>query len=128
MRVLVDSHTVLWATLDDDRLPPAVRSLISDGRTSVVLSVATTWELMVKTLAGRLRLPEAPELFIRGLIDDFDYEVLAVHQRHVDALPELPAIHGDPFDRMLVAQAIVEDLEIVTGDEAIARYPVRTIW
>ena len=51
-----------------------------------------------------------------------------MRQHHVDALPELPAIHGDPFDRMLVAQAIVEDLEIVTGDEAIRQYPVRTIW
>jgi PIN domain nuclease of toxin-antitoxin system len=128
VRVLVDSHTVLWATLDDDRLPPAVRSLVADVRTRVVVSVATTWELMVKALAGRLTLPDAPEAYFRGLIDDFDYDILPVHQRHVDALPELPDIHGDPFDRMLVAQAIVEDLEIVTGDEAIAAYPVRTIW
>jgi PIN domain nuclease of toxin-antitoxin system len=118
----------MWATLDDDRLPSGVRSLIADGRTRVVVSVATTWELMVKALAGRLRLPEPPEDFFRGLIDAFDYEVLPVEQRHVDALPELPDIHGDPFDRMLVAQAIVEGLEIVTGDAAIRAYPVRTIW
>lgn len=128
MRVLVDAHAVMWATLDDDRLPSGVRSLIADGRTRVVVSVATTWELMVKALAGRLRLPEPPEDFFRGLIDAFDYEVLPVEQRHVDALPELPDIHGDPFDRMLVAQAIVEGLEIVTGDAAIRAYPVRTIW
>jgi PIN domain nuclease of toxin-antitoxin system len=128
VRVLVDAHAVMWATLDDDRLPSGVRSLIADGRTRVVVSVATTWELMVKALAGRLRLPEPPEDFFRGLIDAFDYEVLPVEQRHVDALPELPDIHGDPFDRMLVAQAIVEGLEIVTGDAAIRAYPVRTIW
>ncbi|MGH2631696.1 MAG: type II toxin-antitoxin system VapC family toxin [Actinomycetota bacterium] len=128
MKVLADSHTVLWATLDDDRLPPAVRDLIGDVRTRIVVSVATTWELMVKTMAGRLRLPEPPADYFRGLIEDFDYEILPIHQRHVDALPELPTIHGDPFDRMLVAQAIVEELDIVTGDEAIARYPVRTIW
>ena len=128
MRVLVDSHAVLWATLDDDRLPPAVRGLIGDVRTRVVVSVATTWELMVKALAGRLRLPQPPEEYFRGLIEDFDYEILPIHQRHVDSLPELPDIHGDPFNRMLVAQAIVEDLEIVTGDEAIRQYPVRTIW
>lgn len=128
MRVLADAHAVLWVTLDDDRLPRQVRELIADVKTRVVVSTATTWELMVKTLAGRLRLPESPETFFRGLIDDFDYEILPVHQRHVDALPELPAIHRDPFDRMLVAQAIVEDLEIVTGDRAITQYPVRTIW
>jgi PIN domain nuclease of toxin-antitoxin system len=128
MRVLADAHTVLWATLDDDRLPVHVRELIGDVKTRVVVSTATTWELMVKALAGRLRLPESPETFFRGLIEDFDYEIMPVHQRHVDALPELPAIHRDPFDRMLVAQAIVEDLEIVTGDRAISQYPVRTIW
>lgn len=128
MRVLVDAHAIVWATLDDGRLPPAVRSLIADGRTRAVVSVATTWELMVKALAGRLHLPEPPDVFFRGLIEDFDYEVLPIEQRHVDALPELPAIHGDPFDRMLVAQAIVEDLDIVTGDQAITAYPVRTIW
>ena len=128
MRVLVDAHTVLWATAGDDRLPPSVLELIGDARTGLVLSVATTWELMIKALAGRLRLPEPPETYFRGLIDAFGYEVLPVRQHHVDALPELPAIHGDLFDRMLVAQAIVEDLEIVTGDEAIRQYPVRTIW
>jgi PIN domain nuclease of toxin-antitoxin system len=128
MRVLADAHTVLWATLDDDRLPGSVRELIGDVRNRVVVSTATTWELMVKALAGRLRLPESPGAFFQGLIDDFDYEILPVHQRHVDALPVLPEFHRDPFDRMLVAQAIVEDLEIVTGDRAIAQYPVRTIW
>lgn len=120
--MLVDSHAVLWATLDDDRLPPAVRGLIGDVRTRVVVSVVTTWELMVKALAGRLRLPEPPEEYFRGLIEDFDYEILPVHQRHVDALPELPDIHGDPFDRMLVAQALVEELVLVTHDQGLGRY------
>jgi PIN domain nuclease of toxin-antitoxin system len=93
-----------------------------------VLSVATTWELTLKCLVGRLRLPEPPSSYFDGLVRDFGYEVLPIHQRHVDALAELPAIHDDPFDRMLVAQALVEDLDLVTGDERLRRYPVRTIW
>lgn len=128
MRVLVDSHTVLWATLDDERLSAGARELIADARTRIVLSVATTWELTIKAMAGRLRLPEPPDVYFDGLVRDFGYEVLSVHQRHVDALPDLPGIHGDPFDRMLIAQALVEDLDLVTGDDRIRSYPIRTVW
>ncbi len=128
MRVLLDSHTIVWAELDDDRLPEAVRRLIDDPRTRLVLSVVTTWEITLKSLAGRLRLPEPPAPYFDGLIRDARFEVLPVEQRHVAALPELPAIHRDPFDRMLVAQAMVEDLDLVSGDERIRRYPIRTIW
>ena len=128
MRVLLDSHTILWATLADERLPEAIRALVEDRSNLVAVSVATTWELTMKALAGRLRLPEPPATYFDGLVRDFGYELLPVHQRHVAALPELPAIHADPFDRMLVAQALVEDLDLVTGDERIRRYPVRTIW
>lgn len=128
MRVLLDSHTILWATLADERLPLAIRALVEDRSNLVAVSVATTWELTMKALAGRLRLPEPPATYFDGLLRDFGYELLPVHQRHVAALPELPAIHADPFDRMLVAQALVEDLDLVTGDERIRRYPVRTIW
>lgn len=128
MRVLVDAPTFLWMAQDDDRLPPAVRALLLDGRTHASLSVATTWELSIKALKGRLRLPMSPPEYFEARRDALSLDLLPVHQRHVDALPELPEIHADPFDRMLVAQAIVEDLEIVTGDVAITRYPVRTIW
>ena len=128
MRALLDSHTILWAETDDDRLPPAVRRLIEDPRSRLVLSVATTWELTLKCLAGRLRLPEPPATYFDALIRDGRFEVLAVDERHVAALPDLPEIHQDPFDRMLIAQALVDDLDLVSGDEAIRRYPVRTIW
>jgi PIN domain nuclease of toxin-antitoxin system len=128
MRLLLDSHTVVWAATDDDRLPPNVRELIADRRNRVLVSVASTWELTLNALAGRLRLPESPAAYFDGLVRDFGLDLLAVQQGHVAALPELPEIHEDPFDRMLVAQALVEDLDLVTGDERIRRYPVRTIW
>jgi PIN domain nuclease of toxin-antitoxin system len=102
--------------------------MISDRRTRVVVSVATTWELTLKVLAGRLTLPAPPAEHFAEHVDELGYELLPVHQRHVAALPELPAFHDDPFDRMLVAQALVEDLDLVSGDERIRRYPVRTVW
>jgi PIN domain nuclease of toxin-antitoxin system len=128
VRVLLDSLAILWATLADDRLPPAVLDLVEDRSNVMVVSVATTWELTLKAMAGRLDLPEPADAYFDGLVRDFGYELLPVHQRHVAALPELPPVHADPFDRMLVAQALVEDLDVVTGDERIRRYPVRTIW
>jgi PIN domain nuclease of toxin-antitoxin system len=128
VRLLLDSHAVLWATLADDRLPPGIRDLVADPRNRIIMSVATTWELTIKAHAGKLRLPEPPAPYFDGLARDFGYQLLPIQQRHVDALSELPAIHDDPFDRMLVAQALVEDLELVTGDEWMRRYPVRTIW
>lgn len=128
MRVLLDSHTFLWAGTEDDRLPGPVRDLIADPRTRVVVSVATTWELTLKALAGRLTLPAPPAEHFAEHIDEFGYELLPVHQHHVAALQDLPGIHPDPFDRMLVAQALVEDLDLVSGDERIRRYPVRTLW
>lgn len=128
VRILLDSHTFLWAGTSDDRLPVAVRDLIADTRTRAIVSVATTWELTLKALAGRLRLPASPADHLAEHIEEFGYEILPIHQRHVAALQELPAIHDDPFDRMLVAQALVEDLELVTGDEQMRRYPVRVLW
>lgn len=128
MRVLLDAHSFLWMAGDDDRLPSAVRDLLLDPRTQASLSIATTWELTIKALKGKLRLPMSPPEYFEARRIALSLDFLPVYQRHVDALPELPEIHGDPFDRMLVAQALVEDLEIVTGDSAIARYPVRTIW
>ena len=110
MRLLLDAHALLWETTGDDRLPASVRLLLDDPRSRLVLSVATTWELTLKVLAGRLRLPEPPAAYFDGLIRDAPFEVLAIEQRHVNLLQELPEIHDDPFDRMLVAQALADDL------------------
>jgi len=128
VRVLLDSHAFLWAATDDDRLPRPVVELIEEPSTRVFVSVATTWELTLKVLAGKLRLPRPPAEHFAEHLERFRSELLPIHQRHVSALPELPAIHADPFDRMLVAQALVEDIDLVTGDARLQRYPVRTIW
>jgi PIN domain nuclease of toxin-antitoxin system len=93
-----------------------------------VVSVATSWELTLKALFGKLILPKPPDEHFTEHVERFGCELLPVHQRHVAALQELPAIHGDPFDRILVAQALVEDLDLITRDEVLRSYPIRTIW
>ncbi len=128
MRLLLDSHAFLWYLVNDDRLPRSVKDLLEDPSVPVTVSVATQWELMVKSMRGRIRLPGSPERFLIDPAAEAGFRVLPIEQRHVLALPELPEIHTDPFDRMLVAQAIVDDLDLVTGDEQIRRYPVRTVW
>jgi PIN domain nuclease of toxin-antitoxin system len=128
VRVLLDAHVFLWSADHVELLPPPVYDLVSDTRTRLVVSVATTWELTIKALAGKLTLPKPPHEHFTEHVERFGCELLPVHQRHVAALQELPAIHADPFDRMLVAQALVEDLDLVTGDEVLQSYPIRTIW
>lgn len=128
MKLLLDAHALLWWLQDDDRLPVAVGDLIDDPSVPTTVSVVTMWELMIKVMRGRLRLSAEPEHVFNDVIDGSGFRVLATERRHVLALPELPEVHGDPFDRMLVAQALVEGMSVVTGDPAIARYPVDVVW
>jgi PIN domain nuclease of toxin-antitoxin system len=127
--LLLDSHALLWFLRGDaDRFPSTLRDLIEDPGSRVVVSVASQWELMLKVLAGRLRLPDAPDRFLLELPEESGFRVLQVQPRHVGALVDLPQLHGDPFDRILVAQALVEDFDLVTSDPVVRSYPVRTIW
>jgi len=127
--LLLDSHALLWYLRgDEDRVPQRIRDLVEDPAVRISISVVSQWELMLKALAGRLNLPGNPDAFLIDLPRDEGFRVIDVQPRHLRALPELPAIHGDPFDRLLVAQALVEDLDLVTGDETLRAYPVRTLW
>ena len=129
MRLLLDSQALLWFLLgSDDVFPGHVRDAVEDTQAHVVVSVASQWELMIKAMNGRLELSDAAERFLIDLPREAGFRVLDIQPRHVAALAELPQIHGDPFDRMLVAQAMVEDLDLVTDDQMIRRYPVRTMW
>ena len=128
MTLLLDSHVLLWLLLGDDRIPPDVIDMLEDVRVEVVVSVATQWELMLKAQSGRLRLPDLPERFLIDPLEEAGFRILPVETRHVLGLAELPHIHADPFDRLLISQALVDDLDLVTGDAVIRSYPVRTVW
>ena len=122
MRVLLDTHLLLWAKAFPARLPEAARQLIIDPDTDVLFSAASIWEIAIKQSQRRedFRVDAA---VLRGKLLDTDYTELPVLGEHAVATATLPLIHKDPFDRLLVGQAIVERVELLTVDEQLARYP-----
>ena len=128
MKVLLDSHTFLWATTDDPRLSQRARELLRLGENELLLSAASVYELGWKAANGDLLLPEDSATWIRSRMRVFDVRPLAVTTEHAAAAAMLPPIHRDPWDRLIIAQAIVERLPLLTIDERIRRYDVETIW
>jgi PIN domain nuclease of toxin-antitoxin system len=123
VRLLLDTHVVIWALGDDRRLGRTARSAIKDVTNAVYVSAATAWEMALKSALGKLDVP--PD--IRDWIDRSAFSALPIEMEHAFASASLPLHHRDPFDRMLVAQAQLEDLTLVTGDPQIARYEVATL-
>lgn len=128
MRALLDTHTFLWAMLDDPRLSPRARDAIEDGQNDIVVSAVTGFEIALKQQLGRLTLPSPAPEFLPARMTAFGFESLAVDMVHALRAATLPPIHRDPWDRILVAQAQTEGLAIVTADPAIARYDVPVLW
>ena len=122
MRLLLDTHILLWAANEPERLSAATRALVENPNNDVVFSAISIWEIAIKTGRGRDDFRLDAGFFRRGLFDN-GYAELPMTGAHAAALAGLPAIHKDPFDRMLVAQATVEGLTLVTSDPAVANYP-----
>lgn len=128
MRLLLDSHAFIWLTDSPERVPAAVLRQFEQPRTEVFLSIASVWEMQIKAQKGGLDL-RAPLSEIVGVEQaQNNLILLPIHVGHVWRLAELPVHHRDPFDRMLVAQAQVEDMHLVTSDRNIAKYKVKTLW
>lgn len=123
MRMLLDTHVLLWAVTDPDRLSASVRTALVASRNTLYLSVVSAWEIEIKRATGKLRTPAAFDDELARL----RLEELPVRLAHTRALRELPDHHKDPFDRLLVAQARCESLVLVTADPLVQRYPVRTM-
>jgi PIN domain nuclease of toxin-antitoxin system len=128
MRLLLDSCTFLWATLEPERLSSAALKAVRDPDNDVLLSAVSAWEIAVKYALGRLRLDEPPARFVPKYREAQQIEVLPLTEEAALHVHLLPPLHQDPFDRMLVCQAIVGGLVLVTPDPAIRDYPVRTLW
>ena len=122
MRLLLDTHLILWSISQSERLSIQARDLIGDPGNTLVVSVASLWEIAIKSSARRGDFIAEPTSIRRELIDH-GYEELPVLGEHAIAVTDLPPIHGDPFDRMLVAQANVEGITLLTADPLVARYP-----
>jgi len=123
MRLLLDTHAVLWALGRPAELASDARVAIEDGENDVLVSAASAWEVAIKRAAGKL---EAPDDFA-GAIDAAAFRPLAITVEHASAAGTLPPHHADPFDRMLVAQAMIEGLTVVTRDARFAQYGVATL-
>lgn len=123
-RLLVDSHVLLWHVLDDSRLGPAPTAAIEADDAQVVVSVASLWEIAIKSGLGKLQAPDdLPER-----VEELGFESLTVTPEHAWRVRSLPHHHRDPFDRLLIAQAQLERLPIVSADSAFDAYDVDLVW
>lgn len=122
MKLLLDTHLLLWAAGEPGRLPTEARNLIDNPANELLFSAASLWEVVIKRGLGREDFKVDPRLLRRGLLDN-GYSELPVVSDHVVAIDSLPRIHQDPFDRVLVAQAIVEGIILLTTDSLLAQYP-----
>lgn len=127
MKLLLDTCTFLWLA-GGQSLSPAAGAVVRDPANDVYLSAVSTWEIVSKHRAGRLPLPEPPDRLIPTERRLRGVAALAFDEESALFASRLPPLHRDPFDRMLIAQAIASSLAIVTPDPAIAQYPVRVIW
>ena len=122
MKLLLDTHLLLWAAGEPKRLPKHIRALLDDRDNELLFSAASLWEVAIKSGLGRKDFRVEARLLRRGLLDN-GYSELPIISDHVVAVESLPPIHKDPFDRILVAQAVVEGITLLTNDPAVARYP-----
>lgn len=122
MKLLLDTHLLLWAAGDPERLSPAARALISEPENELFFSAASLWEIAIKRGLGRSDFQVDARVLRRGLLDN-GYSELPIGSEHAVAIDGLAPIHKDPFDRILVAQATVEGITLLTVDALVAQYP-----
>lgn len=128
MRLLLDTCTFLWWIAGDEAVPHSVRELLSDPANEAYVSAVSTWEIAVKHALDRLPLPEPPDRFVPRERERHGLATLALDEASTLHLHRLPALHRDPFDRMLVCQAIEHGMPVVTPDRLLTQYPVRSVW
>jgi len=128
MKLLLDTCAFLWIVADAPELSLRARDLFQSADNEVYLSAASAWEIAVKHGLGRLPLPEPPDRFVRGMREAHGIAALPIDEESALHVSRLPVLHRDPFDRMLVSQAIVHGLTILTPDDLITQYPGRTTW
>lgn len=127
MRLLLDTHVFLWFVAGDARLSRRARRTLDDSRAVLLLSAASVWEMAIKASLGRLTLPTTAGEYIAGKMKN-GLQMLPIEWIHAAAVETLPAHHRDPFDRLLIAQAQLEECAIVSADPAFRQYDVRVIW
>ncbi len=128
MKLLLDTHTLLWFVLGDASLSATARQLIEDADNSKFVSPASYWELAIKISIGKYALHEPYETFTDRAILQNGFQIVPIEPHHTAALTNLPFHHRDPFDRLMVAQAMVEGLILVSADSVLDAYPIQRLW
>ncbi len=128
MRLLLDTHAFLWFLLDDPQLSANAKSLVVDPSNDIEISPATYWEIAIKISINKYSLPEPFEQFMEREIAANNFRILHIEPRHTSPLVTLPFHHRDPFDRLMIAQAMVENIPIVSRDSVMDAYPVTRLW
>lgn len=128
MRFVIDTHCWLWAVSAPEALRPTAAELIADRDNTIVFSAVSALEIAIKAAIGKLTLPEPPEEYVKTRVDALAMTPLPIYLPHALRVARLPPHHGDPFDRLLVAQCQIEGLPLMTADAAIAAYDVDVIW
>ncbi|MDT9294078.1 MAG: type II toxin-antitoxin system VapC family toxin [Arthrospira platensis PCC 7345] len=128
MRLLLDTHTVLWFFMGNSQLSDKVRDLVEDGHNHKLISVATVWEMSIKQSQNKLTLEKTASDYIEEKIRLDDFELLPIQLNHLRILSSLAFYHKDPFDRLLIAQAMQENIPILSKDMAFYAYPIQRIW
>ncbi len=128
MKLLLDTCTFLWIPIDSPELSQQARLLFQNPENEVYLSAASAWEISIKYHLGRLPLPEVPERFVPKLREKYRIDFLPIDEESALTIHRLPKLHRDPFDRMLISQAIVHGLTLLTPDDQIRQYAIRTDW
>lgn len=128
VRVLLDTHAFLWWLVDDPRLSATARKILAGGHSELFLSAASAWEIAIKARLGRLSLPEGLSSYMADQLRANRITSLPVSVDHALYVRHLPDHHRDPFDRLLVAQSIIENLPLVTKDRILAKYDLEVVW
>ena len=128
MRILIDSHVLIWYVDQDNLLSPASHAAISDPTNDLLLSAGSIWEIGIKLGLGKIILTQPFKPWINQAISDLDVTVLPLNVAYVDVQANLPRHHGDPFDRLIVAQAIAEQVSIISADANLDAYGIIRIW
>lgn len=128
MKAILDTHAFLWWILDNPRLSRTARDFIIAPDNTIYLSAVSGWEMAIKWSIGKLTLPIQPDSFVKQQLEINNFSPLPIQMSHGLYVHELPGIHKDPFDRLLVAQSTIEDMPLISTDAVFQKYPVSLLW
>ncbi len=129
MKCLLDTSSLLWFVNDDRMLSSDARNRIEDPDIEIHLSLVSIWEIAIKSKLGRgLNLPQPFNIFIEAVLGNYEFKVLAIQLAHIKRLSDLPLHYRDPFDRLLIAQSLAENIPVISNDAAFDRYAIKRLW